>query len=555
MNRYRWAGFVAAVLLAFFGLSAHAQQTARPLGSTTAPYGFYEYLPFGYDSADLAKRWPVVIFLHGQNELGNGTYELAKVLNAGVPYNIHHGTHYPFIAISPQSPPNWWQSGTIDQMVEYVKANYRIDEDRLYVTGLSMGGGGTWSYARLRPGKLAAIMPICGADTGYYGPALVNVPTWAFHSWGDFKVSANNTVQWGNHIAGARSGEPPTDMIANYPGGNLSYSGPPGPYNTSNLDRTANYDLVTKNWIWKDGAVNVPGSHPVVTLFRDTAHNSWGRAYGNKKAWEWLLGQTRFGASNKAPVVQITAPGSNITLDDPASITIKATVTDIDSAVDLVEFFVGHVKLGEDNVAPHEFVWSDVPDGVHWITVKATDALGAVSAAVVKITVISSNVELIVPAGAGPATGNSGPFPLQQAFDQDPPATLNAVDAPVGGSGGLDAPYYANRHGYIDFGPNWASIRITSTWTRYRKWSNGAQTPYAEAWWDDDTDNVNDSGLVETGINFNSATGLATGDTEPWVRDRDFSTAPIAPKAQFLILRSPATMTNRAKEYAIVGTR
>lgn len=164
----------------------------------------------------------------------------------------------------------------------------------------------------------------------------------------------------------------------------------------------------------------------------------------------------------------------------------------------------------------------------------------------------AQTAQVLTPAGAGKATGINY-FPMEFAFDAQP--TLNSAGQPVGGTGGKDAPYYADRVGYIDFGAEWNKVRITATWTRYRASSLGNQTPYAQLWWDDDIDTVNDSGLTESNVNFNTAQGLNTGSTEPWLRDRDLSANPVIPRARYLLCRTPTTMTNRAKEYAIVGWR
>lgn len=374
--------FLAAVVLPF---SAAAQQTAVPLGTTTAPYGFYEYLPFGYDDAS-TEDWPVVIFLHGLGQTGNGTSELSKVLVHGIPKNINNGTRYPFIAISPQSPGQWSVSN-LDALVQYVKNSYQVDTDRIFLTGLSMGGLGTWNYARTNPEELAAIWPMCASQTTIDGSKLVNVPTWVFHSWGDSyngATSAAYSVQWVNSIAGALLGTGPTDVLANYPG---TYTGPPGPGKTSDKDRTASFDAATGTWTWKDGVSQVAGSHPTLTLYSDTSHDCYTRTYDNTTPLKWLLAQTRFGAANKAPTVSITAPANNATINDPTSITISSTITDSDGTIASVEFYAGSQLLGTDNVSPYQFAWSNPPAGTHWITVKARDNDGDVTAALVKITV------------------------------------------------------------------------------------------------------------------------------------------------------------------------
>jgi hypothetical protein len=175
-----------------------------------------------------------------------------------------------------------------------------------------------------------------------------------------------------------------------------------------------------------------------------------------------------------------------------------------------------------------------------------------VFALVTASTALAQTPQVLTPLAAGQATGGEY-FPMQFAFDAQP--TLNSSGQPVGGSGGQDAPYYASRVGYIDFGPDWANVRISATWTRYRASSVGNQTPYESLWWDMDMNTTNDLNLTETRLNFNTAQGLSTGSLEPWIQDRDLSAAPVAPRARYLLCRAPAVMTNRAKEYAIIGWR
>jgi hypothetical protein len=174
----------------------------------------------------------------------------------------------------------------------------------------------------------------------------------------------------------------------------------------------------------------------------------------------------------------------------------------------------------------------------------------AVLGSAVAVPASAQPARVLTPHATGVASG-SAYFPMQAAFDAQP--TLDGAGQPVGGTGGSDAPYYANRVGYIDFGPDWSKVRISATWTRYRVSSVGDQTPYAELWWDDDDDTLNDSGMTETRLNFNTAQGLSTGSQEPWIRDRDLSASPVTPRARYLVARTPAVMTNRAKEYAIIG--
>ena len=166
-----------------------------------------------------------------------------------------------------------------------------------------------------------------------------------------------------------------------------------------------------------------------------------------------------------------------------------------------------------------------------------------------EVTITVQEQYVVFPADAGAATG-SGYFPMQNAFNG---GAYWLEDEPGGGEVGADAPAYADRYGYVDFGPDWEDVRIAQCWTLYRSWSGGNQTPYAEVWWDDDKDITNDDGVAEYDINFNSAQGLSNIGSTQWAIDLDTVSSPIAPSRRFLIFKSPATMTNRAKEYAFVG--
>lgn len=187
------------------------------------------------------------------------------------------------------------------------------------------------------------------------------------------------------------------------------------------------------------------------------------------------------------------------------------------------------------------------------VTVKATaqDGSGVFGTQVVSIYDQDEANTIISPSAAGVATGSQF-FPLERAFDGQPVLDANNGE-PIGGDGPYDAPSYGERVGYIDFGTDWDKVRITSTWTQYRTSSAGSQIPFETLWWDDDTDTTNDSGLTESGINFNSAHNLSTGTTTPWIMDRSVSGSALIPQARYLLLRSPAGMTNRAKEFAFSG--
>ncbi len=174
--------------------NVYGQGVQRPvyLDNTDAPYGFYEYLPVGYDT-DQSKKFPLILFLHGAGEKGNGNSQLKTVIMHGPSKLIGKGRPFNAIVVSPQSP-TWWNNNTLDTYLKWLEANYRIDSYRIYVTGLSMGGGGTWNLAKAYPERFAAIVPICGAASVSSPEKLINLPIWAFHNRGDGTVAVNNTL-------------------------------------------------------------------------------------------------------------------------------------------------------------------------------------------------------------------------------------------------------------------------------------------------------------------------------------------------------------------------
>ena len=133
-------------------------------------------LPAGYD-ADKDQKWPLVIFLHGSGESGTN---LSLLRRHGLPKLVAEGQQFPFVLVSPQAPTGYLLGTQIIEVLDEVARKYRIDPDRVILTGLSMGGNSTWFTALEFPGRFAAIIPI--AATGDPGGAarLKRVPTWYF---------------------------------------------------------------------------------------------------------------------------------------------------------------------------------------------------------------------------------------------------------------------------------------------------------------------------------------------------------------------------------------
>ena len=168
--------------------------------------GFYQALPARYDST--TKKYPLLVFLHGVGELGNGVSDLSKVLVNAVPKLLNAktfppqftvgGKNFSFIVLNPQFKA-WPQPTDVNAMIDYAVKHYRVDTTRIYVSGLSMGGGATWDYSIAYATRIAAIVPISGASwptqAQFASVAGANLPVWAFHNNDDGTVGVNTTVQ------------------------------------------------------------------------------------------------------------------------------------------------------------------------------------------------------------------------------------------------------------------------------------------------------------------------------------------------------------------------
>ena len=119
------------------------------------------------------------MFLHGIGECGE---DLQKVKTHGPPKLVEQGKEFPFILVSPQCPEgSWWSDNVLDGLLKELEEKYNVDKNRIYVTGLSMGGYGTWSLAMEYPHRFAAIAPVCGGGNVRTVCKLKDMPIWVFH--------------------------------------------------------------------------------------------------------------------------------------------------------------------------------------------------------------------------------------------------------------------------------------------------------------------------------------------------------------------------------------
>ncbi len=156
----------------------------------TGEVNYLLFLPKDSD-AKAAKRWPLIFFLHGAGERGTNIW---KVATHGPPKKVAADPDFPFIVVSPQCPEGQvWSNDVLLVLLDEITRKYPVDMGRVYLTGLSMGGYGTWSLGLAHPEKFAAIVPICGGgeligvmlSNHEKTQALKTLGVWAFHGGKD----------------------------------------------------------------------------------------------------------------------------------------------------------------------------------------------------------------------------------------------------------------------------------------------------------------------------------------------------------------------------------
>ena len=188
------------------------------------------YLPEGYGAGD--REWPLVLFLHGVGERGS---DLELVKKHGPPKLIAEGKSFPFIMVAPQCPTGqWWSEDVLAAMLDRVEDQYRVDRSRVYVTGLSMGGFGTWRLATFNPDRFAALLPICGGGEEAAVCAIKHIPAWVFHGAKDPVVALRESEKMVEAMKQA--------------GGNVRF-----------------------------------------TVYPEAGHDSWTETYNNPEVYTWLL--------------------------------------------------------------------------------------------------------------------------------------------------------------------------------------------------------------------------------------------------------------------------
>lgn len=165
---------------------------------------YLQYLPEGYGESDSA-RFPLVIFLHGAGERGD---DLEKLKKHGPPKVAMKEHGFPFILAAPQCPEGrWWEPDEVIALTRHLMKTLRTDPRRVHLTGLSMGGFGTWAALAKEPRLYASGVPICGGGDPAQAPVLKDIPIWAFHGEKDEAVPVSKTREMEEAILKAGGGK------------------------------------------------------------------------------------------------------------------------------------------------------------------------------------------------------------------------------------------------------------------------------------------------------------------------------------------------------------
>jgi len=236
--------FSLAVAVALFLIGCSSTKQIQPVGQQAKTFSkevkkmveinYLLYLPKDYNSAQ--EKFPLMLFLHGSGERG---HDLNLVKTHGPPKLIAQGKDFPFIVVSPQCPENvWWSAEDLSALIDEIVQNYNVDEKRIYVTGLSMGGYGTWALAEKYPDKFAAIAPVCGGGNPLTICKIGKLPVWVFHGAKDPVVPVKEAQQ----------------MV---------------------------------------DALKKCGNDVKLTIYPEAGHDAWTETYNNPELYDWLLKQSR----------------------------------------------------------------------------------------------------------------------------------------------------------------------------------------------------------------------------------------------------------------------
>ncbi|MCG8448476.1 MAG: prolyl oligopeptidase family serine peptidase [Pirellulales bacterium] len=218
-------------LLISCALEANGAQTDGSFQATITKQVGLHYRTVTPENYDPQKKYPLLIFLHGRGEQGD---DLDKVQIHG-PFKKVAELGLPMILVAPQSPEDqWWEADSLSALVNHLLETLPVDTSRIYLTGLSMGGYGTWKLAAHRPEVFAAIAPICGYAPASQAKVLRDTPVWIFHGAKDKVISVSESTEMAN-------------------------------------------------------ALYAVGNDARLTIYPKAEHDSWTETYDNPQLYQWLL--------------------------------------------------------------------------------------------------------------------------------------------------------------------------------------------------------------------------------------------------------------------------
>lgn len=351
MSTMRLISIVAlAVVGTLMSFAVEAQQTAKITSSNIA---YLEYLPKDYHSN--ANLYPVVISLHGIKERGTTSTDPATlkasvetVANVGLPKYVKRGAQYPFILISPQLKTSYgtWPASYVMDVVNHVKKTLRIDAKRIYITGLSLGGFGTWTALGAYPEVFAGALPICAGGNALSKACNIasqNVPVWGFHGDKDGIVSYTVTTKMVNAI---------------------------------------------------NACTPKPSPLAKATLFPGLGHIIWDKVYNETTALTWLLsskkGTTTTTTQNAPPLVNA---GSDVVAYLPTNSAVcNGSASDPDGSVAAYAWaqVSGPSTATLANKTTKSLTASNLKAGTYTFRLKVTDDKGAIAGDDVKVIINST---------------------------------------------------------------------------------------------------------------------------------------------------------------------
>ncbi len=355
-------GMLILIILFLFLYNPLAAQRINKK-KTSGGTGYLEYLPLDYNTST-SKVYPIIIYLHGAGEAGNGTTELSRAAKWGPLHEVNAGKElcFPvngqskcFIVLAPQtSNSELWDIAIINDMVNYALKTYRVNKSMVFLTGFSTGGTGTWRYSYSKynmPNKLRAVAPVTGKGdtTQLCYLANNNIAVWAFHGAKDIlfpKDSTINKVRVLNECIPAPNPKAKLTLVPN-------------------------------------------GGHNETTWLKvyDVTHT-----YQNPNLYEWFLS---FGKTNQPPVAN-AGPDQTITLPTN-TVTLNGTKSTDDNGITTYKWTKksgGAATIVSANSATTKV--SGLVKGSYVFTLKVTDEKGLTKSDDVGIKVNAATSQLTV---------------------------------------------------------------------------------------------------------------------------------------------------------------